>query len=67
VSENGWDEYQKLVMSDLKRLDKGINAINEKLDLLSRDVGMLKVKASMWGAAAGAIPVIGMLLFNELR
>lgn len=60
----GWGEYKKLVLQELERLARGIEVLNAKIEgfrnddlsALKVEVAMLKVKAGMWGAAAGAVP-----------
>lgn len=61
--DGGFDEYRHLIMETLERLQRGITAIDVKVDLLRTqevealkiDVAMLKVRASIFGAIAGAI------------
>ncbi|MBC8490464.1 MAG: hypothetical protein H8D45_30995 [Bacteroidetes bacterium] len=66
MSEN-WDKYQEWVIRDLKRLSENIKEINNKLDDISKDTAMLKVKAGMWGMIGGALPVIIALAFYLLK
>lgn len=64
AGRNGWSEYQKLVLSRLDGQDRSLTELgNEVKELRSKDVvdlkveiAMLKVKAGLWGAAAGAVP-----------
>jgi hypothetical protein len=55
---NGWSAYEKLVMGELAALKTEVAAIDEKLTLIRIDVAQLKVKAGIWGAAAGMIPAL---------
>ena len=48
INDNGWSEYEKLVMY---RLDE----LAEITTKLREDVMQLKIRSSLWGAAAGAI------------
>ena len=50
---DGWNEYQKLVLSELARLNKGIEALKGKVGEMAVEIAVLKAKASMWGALAG--------------
>ncbi len=54
----GWSAYEKLVMDKLETLEDRIDAVDEKVVLLRIDVAQLKVKAGIWGAAAGMIPAL---------
>lgn len=68
--ENGWNEYQKLVMSKLKDLGQQNKCQDKKIDNIRIDIATLKVKSGIWGAIAGCIPVlitlIGLILFGKL-
>jgi hypothetical protein len=53
-----WDHHKPLIQHQLKKLEE---ASDEQLDILRRievDIAQLKIKATLWGAAAGAVPVI---------
>jgi hypothetical protein len=45
-------------MSKLETLETRVDGLDEKLTLIRIDVAQLKVKAGIWGAAAGMIPAI---------
>lgn len=64
--ESTWSKHQMLVLSELKRISDYVEKLNEKIDRnaadvtvkfheLHLDLAMLKLKASMWGAAAGVL------------
>lgn len=62
MSEGG-DAYGKLVLFRLDALAVDVQRIEDKVEALLIDVAMLKVKAGVWGAVAGAIPAtIGIVL-----
>lgn len=54
----GWSAYEKLVMDKLETLEDRIDSVDEKVVLLRIDVAQLKVKAGVWGAAAGMVPAL---------
>ena len=58
MTENGWSAYERLVMDKLETLEERVDGLDEKLTLIRIDVAQLKVKAGIWGAAAGMIPAI---------
>jgi hypothetical protein len=60
--ENGWNEYQKLVISQLNDCRSRLSTIERRLTRMEVDVGMLRVKATAWGAVAGTIPATLMWL-----
>ena len=65
-NDNGWTEWRKYVLAELKRLNDGIahNAntfttqtrlLMEQIAALQVCVARLEVKAGIWGAVAGLI------------
>ncbi len=53
--DNGWSAYEKLVMSELKRLREKQDVMSAKLTGLCADVSALKVKAGVWGVLGGML------------
>lgn len=93
---NGWNQYQRLVMSELERLDKAISkasedgsaatekaqkAVEKAIEKLSTandnhhadikagvqanklEITKLQMKAGLWGALAGMLPSVAVILF----
>ena len=58
---NGWDEWSKFVLSELKRLSMAYEGLRETSEGIRIEIAKLKVKAGIWGAIGGAIPVIVMM------
>ena len=54
-SDNGWSEYQRLVLAELKRLDATMQAIRSEVAELRASVVEVKARAVTWGALGGAI------------
>ena len=61
-----WQEYRRLVLAELERLDEAIKNLDKKLDerdkaqdvkvsAINMELLTLKIKASVYGALAGAI------------
>jgi hypothetical protein len=66
--DSSWVEYRRLILSDLRRLEDQQEATHREVMNLRLDVSKLKVHASLWGAAAGAIlSLAGSLLLSFLR
>lgn len=57
-NNNGWTTWSRHVLAELKRLDKKIDSIDDKVHQIHIDVSSLKTKASFWGATAGALVVL---------
>lgn len=55
--ESSWVEYQRLVLSELERHTKDLDALRKELQIIREEIVMLKVKAGVWGAVAGLVPV----------
>ncbi len=67
ASENGWSEYQRLVLADLGRHGKLLNTLNEKINKIHVEIAYLKIKSGIWGLIGGAIPVAVALLFQLIK
>lgn len=52
---NGWTQWSKYVLEELKRLNKCYDSLDARLQIMQKDVITLKVKAGFWGAGAGAL------------
>ena len=62
--DNGWAQYQKLVMEKLEMHDGKFSNIDSKLTQIQVDIATLKVKAGVWGGIAGLVPVVlALVLF----
>ena len=55
MSENGWHEYQRLVLAELTRLDEGMQKVQEDVSQIRLSVAVLRTKAVTWGALGGLI------------
>lgn len=58
---NGWDEWSKYVLSELKRLSLAYEGLRETSEGIRIEIAKLKVKAGIWGLIGGAIPVVIMI------
>jgi hypothetical protein len=65
-NNNGWGEWSKYVLKELERLNENYNSLSDKLDKLNVDLVTLKVKAGIWGAIAGSIPVVIGLIISAI-
>lgn len=66
-NEQGWLKQQVYVLQELKRLGASIDGISEKLTIMRLDITKLNMKSGIWGAVAGMLPAIAILLFILLR
>jgi len=55
ASDNGWNEYQRLVLAELKRLDSSVQSTRTELSELRISVEILRNRAVTWGALGGFV------------
>ena len=69
MTTNGWSEYQRLVLAELKRLDASVQQTRKELAELRVAVEVLRSRAITWGAVGGFIvylaSLFGTRLFNQ--
>jgi hypothetical protein len=53
MSDNGWGEYQKLVLAELKRLDDGLTRLQEDVTEIRLCVAVLRTRAVTWVYSCG--------------
>ena len=53
--DNGWHEYQRHVLAELKRLDSTLHAVQEDVSEIRLHVAVLRTKAITWGAVGGVV------------
>jgi cell division septum initiation protein DivIVA len=59
--QNGWNEYSKLVINELERLNEGIKTLNEEIQSLKQQITELKTKEDnvkdlkLWKAAVDEV------------
>mgnify|MGYP003133239787 CR=1 FL=1 len=53
MSENGWHEYQRLVLAELTRLDESMQKVQEDVTQIRLCVAVLRTRAVTWGAVGG--------------
>ena len=71
TTPNGWSRYEELVLSELRRLNTELVDLNQKFDTqippMRAEMGALRVKAGIWGLAAGLLPAVAALLVLVLK
>jgi hypothetical protein len=64
---NGWDQYKKLVISELERTNKRLTIMDKRLSHIEKNIIILQTKAATWAASVSVIISIGAgLLFKIL-
>lgn len=59
-----WYLYQKLVLAELERHSKLLTDSALQIAELKVQIAMLQVKAGVWGALGGMLPVIAIILYK---
>tara|TARA_Y100000310_G_C20348592_1_gene653223 strand:- start:207 stop:419 length:213 start_codon:yes stop_codon:yes gene_type:complete len=54
---NGWNEWAKHVLQTGERHEERLEEIRKEMTRIRIEIGMLKIKAGIWGVLGGAIPV----------
>lgn len=67
TTENGWREYQRLVLSQLEAHTEELKELGIQLTRIEVKIAVLETKAAVWGGSAGlaaglAVGVIWKLL-----
>lgn len=62
--EETWQSYQKLVLSELVRLNENIESISEKTHKNEIEISSLKVQTSVLAVIAGTIASVGTTLLS---
>lgn len=64
IEENGWHEWGKHVLSELKRLNVKVEKVNDATNQIKVEIGQLKVKSGVFGAIGASIPVLtGLIIY----
>jgi hypothetical protein len=50
---DGWEQYQKLVLSSLQEIKVTAKETEERLRGIELEIALLKLKSSLWGGLAG--------------
>ena len=68
-NQNGWSEYQKLVLHRLDSLDMRVSKIEDRLSRMDSHITGLRWRAktmgAFFGAMAGSIPLVISWLWSK--
>jgi len=67
MTDNGWSEYSKLVLSELEKHGEKLERMSDQMIRHGEELAQLKVKAGMWGAVSGTIVGIGSYIMTKLN
>lgn len=63
--ENGFSEYKKLFLSEFSEIKKNVAELQKGQVKMIIAIETLKIRASIWGATAGALPLLALYLVKE--
>ena len=74
MTENGngkngssWTEYRKLVLANIETLTEAVKELKKDIGemqvIIAKLETSLSIKSGIWGAIAGLIPAIGLLIY----
>jgi len=66
MTTNGWDQYQRLVLAELKRLDASVQSTRKELAEMRVAVEVLRSRAVTWGALGGFLVYLTSLFGTRL-
>ncbi len=64
--ENGWKEYQLLVLHELERLSEAVESLAEKQEGQNLSIEGLKIKSGFIATISGFVTAIGFDLTKHL-
>ena len=67
ADNNGFEEYKKLIMSNIADFKEELKEMNESLTEIKIEIGMLKVKSGIWGLIGACVPVVGGIAWLSLK
>mgnify|MGYP001292625533 CR=1 FL=1 len=62
MSQDGWTQYSRLVLSELEKHGGKLEKLSEQMVRHGEDIAQLRVKAGIWGAVSGAFVAIGSFI-----
>lgn len=61
-SAGDWSEYRRLVVNGLAKIEHRLDQQDERLGRIESDLAQLRVKSGVWGAVAGILATLGVVL-----
>lgn len=65
MGDNGFSEYKIWFLEQFQDIKKNIEKLQRYQVQTTIEIERLKIRASLWGAAAGGIPVLAYILIKE--
>ena len=65
-ASGSWSSWEKHVLAELERLNGNYEKANKHIMDIKVDMGQLQVKAGIWGAVGGGIPILILIVLKVL-
>jgi len=66
ADELSWNEYKRVVLSGLDRLEHRVEMLERKSQDMDRNIGVLNLKAGIWSLIGGMIPILILIALKKL-
>jgi hypothetical protein len=66
MNNNGWNEYQKMVLDALDRHQKSLDDVHKEVVSNKEHIAELRVKARVWGAVSGGFAGLAAVIGKAL-
>lgn len=66
-ASNGWAQWSRHVLSELKRQNDWLSGIQEELVQARLEIARLQVKSGIWGAVGGILALLGVSVIGLLK
>jgi len=64
MSDNGWNEYQNMVLDALSRHQNSLEDIHKEIVSNREHIAELRVKARVWGAVFGGLAAMVVIIMK---
>jgi hypothetical protein len=64
--DNEWSKYEKLVLSELQRLNENIEEVSQKTHSLDKEISVVKVKASIFATVSATITSLAVIIIETI-
>lgn len=58
TQEPQWPAYSRLILAELKRLDKDIRIMNDTVSQMNKDMEGIKIKNGIWGGLGAFLGIV---------
>lgn len=66
-SSDSWGDWGNHVLSELQRLNKNFETMQDSNSKMWVEIAMLKVKSGLWGVVGGALAVVPTLFYFWMK